>query len=362
MLLEALELDVELAAPTELLLLVELSADGGLELLDLADARGLVSVAQGSAHLVHVGKDAVVHLGDGLVEDVLALREVAIGLADLVEEDLLLLAEGTDGLLAEHHGLKHLLLADLLGAGLEHADEVAGTGELEVEIGVVTLLVGGVDQQLVGVAVASDAHTGQRALEGHATHGERGTRAHGADDINRIDLVGDQRGGDNLDLVAEAVRERRAQRAVDHAGGEGALLGRTRLALEVTARDAAHGVHLLDEINGQREEVVVLALLGDDHGNDCRGVALAHEARTGGLLRELARLEDVVLAVEVELVSNLCHKSFCSSHLRLPHCRRAVLRTVRPRARALPAHIPKGRPEAPHSCLITECCRGCRGS
>ena len=44
-LLERLELHVELAAPPQLLLFGELRTDGGLELLDLADARGLVGVA-----------------------------------------------------------------------------------------------------------------------------------------------------------------------------------------------------------------------------------------------------------------------------------------------------------------------------
>ncbi len=46
------------------------------------------------------------------------------------------------------------------------------------------------------------------------------------------------------------------------------------LTLEVATRDAAGGVHLLVEVDGQREEVVVLALLGDDHGIEHRGVAL----------------------------------------------------------------------------------------
>ena len=159
----------------------------------------------------------------------------------------------------------------------------------------------------MGVAVAADAHARERALEGHATHGEGRGGRHDADGVNGVHLIGHEGGGHDLDLVAEAGREARAQRAVDHAGREGGLLGRARLALEVAAGDAAHGVHLLDEVDRQREEVVVLALLGDHRGEKDRGVARLDEAGAGGLLGKLAGLEDVVLAVEVELVRNLCH-------------------------------------------------------
>ena len=307
MLLKRLELNGDGTAPCELLLLGKLGLDGGLQSLDLADAGELVGVLEGGLHLVVVGEDAVVDLGNGLVENVLANGELAVDLADLLEELLLLGAEGGNGLLAKGHGGEHVLLGDLLGAGLEHGDEALGAAELEVEVGVVALLVGGVHDELMGVAVAANAHARERALEGHAAHGEGRGGSHYADRVNRVDLVGHERRRHDLDLVAEAGREGRAQRAVDHAGREGGLLGRARLALEVAAGDAAHGVHLLDEVDRQREEVVVLALLGDHRGKKDRGVTTLDEAGAGGLLGQFAGLEDVVLAVEVKLVCNLCH-------------------------------------------------------
>ncbi len=310
MLLEGLELHGDGAAPLGLLLLGELSADGLLQGLDLADTGKLVGVLEGGLHLVVVGEDAVVDLGDGLVEDVLALLDGSVDLLDLGEELLLLLAEGGDGLLAKGHGGEHVLLGDLVGARLEHRDEVGGAAELEVEVGVVALLVGRVHDELARLGVAANAHAGQRALEGHPSHSEGSRCRHDAHRVDRVDLVGDERGGDDLDLVAEAGREGRAQRAVDHAGGEGRLLGRTRLALEVAAGDAAHGVHLLDEVDRQGEEVVVLALLGHHGGEKHGGLAALHEDGTGRLLGELAGLEGVVLAVEVELMRDFCHFSF----------------------------------------------------
>ncbi len=365
-LLELLELHGDGAGPLVLLLLAELGADALLEVGDLGLSGLLVGALDGDLHLVHVGEDTVVHLGDRLVELVLADGQRAVGLDDLVEELLLLLAEGGDGLLAKGHGCEHVLLGDLVGAGLEHGDVGGGTRELEVEVGVVLLLIGRVDDELLGVAVAADADARQRTLEGHAAHSQRGGGAHDRDGVDRVDLVGDQGHRDDLDLVAEAVGEGRAQRAVDHAGRERGLLGGTGLTLEVAAGDAADRVHLLDEVDRQGEEVVVLALLGDDDGHVDGGVAALDEALTRRLLGELTGLERVVLAVEVELVCNFCHVFSLSPP--------ALCRWTASRGSLATAGSPLWRPllitrEAPagtspdsHLVCLTGCCRGCRGS
>ena len=260
-----------------------------------------------------MGEDALLDLLDGLIERVLLLDDGAVDLLPLGDELVLSLAEGGKGLLAKLHGGEHVVLGDLLGAGLDHRDEVGRAAQLQVQIGVLALLVGGVDDKFAGLHVTTDAHAGKRALEGHAAerHGQRGT--HNVDDVKGVDLVGDERGGDDVHLVAEAVREARANRTVDHARGERGLLAGTALTLKVATRDAASGVHLLVEVDGQREEVVVLALLGDDHGVEHRGVALLDQAGAGCLLGKLAGLEGVGLAVQLKGLGYECH---CSP---LPH-------------------------------------------
>ena len=260
-----------------------------------------------------MGEDALLDLLDGLVERVLLLDDGAVNLLPLGDELVLSLAESGKGLLAKLHGGEHVVLGDLLGAGLDHRDEVGGATQLQVQIGVLALLIGGVDDKLAGLHVAADAHAGKRALEGHAAerHGQGST--HDVDDVEGVDLVGDERGGDDVHLVAEAVREARANRAIDHAGRERGLLAGTALTLEVTTRDAAGCVHLLVEVDGQREEVVVLALLGDNHGVEHRGVALLDQAGAGGLLGKLAGLKGVGLAVQLKGLGYECH---CSP---LPH-------------------------------------------
>ena len=299
-LLELLEVHRYLALPDELLLFGELGANGLLEVCDLILAGQLVGIAEGGRHLVVMGEDALVDLLDRLVERVLALDDRAVDALPLGSELKLRVAEGADGLLAELHGGEHVLLGHLVGAGLDHGDEVARTGELEIEVGVLALLIRGIDDELTRLGVTADTDAGQRALEGNTAdgHGERG--AHDADDVDRVGLVGDQRRGDDLDLVAEPVREARTDGAVDHARREGGLLAGTALALEVAARDAAGGVHLLVEVDGEREEVVVLALLGDDHRREDGGVALLHDGGTGRLAGKLAGFEHVGLAEQVK--------------------------------------------------------------
>ena len=260
-----------------------------------------------------MGEDALLDLLDGLVKRILLLDDGAVDLLPLGDKLVLGLAEGSKGLLAKLHGGEHVVLGDLLGTGLDHRDEVGGSAQLQVQIRVLALLVGGVDDKLAGLHVTADAHAGKRALEGNAAerHGQGST--HDVDDVEGVDLVGDERGSDDVHLVAEAVREARADRAVDHTSRERGLLAGTALTLEVATRNAAGGVHLLVEVDGQREEVVVLALLRDDHGVEHRGVALLDQARAGGLLGKLARLKGVGLAVQLKGLGYECH---CSP---LPH-------------------------------------------
>ena len=73
--------------------------------------------------------------------------------------------------------------------------------------------------------------------------------------VVRVLLVGAEDGRDDLGLVAEAVGERRAQRAVGEAAGEDGVLGRTAFTAEERAGDLAGGVRPLLDVDRQREEV-----------------------------------------------------------------------------------------------------------
>ena len=103
-------------------------------------------------------------------------------------------------------------------------------------------------------------------------------------------MVDAQRHRHELRLVVPALGEQRAQRTVDHAGDERALLAGAALALEERAGDLARGVHALLDVHRQRQEVDV-ALVSCSGGAEHHGVALLDDDGAGGLLGQLARLE-----------------------------------------------------------------------
>ncbi len=62
-----------------------------------------------------------------------------LGLADLLAQLILQIDDRRQGAVAEHDRLGHDVLADDLGAGLDHHDRVASPRDDEVDIGVLEL-------------------------------------------------------------------------------------------------------------------------------------------------------------------------------------------------------------------------------
>src|SRR5579875_372408 len=111
---------------------------------------------------------------------------------------------------------------------------------------------------------------------------------------------------DDLDLVAQALDEARAQRPVDEPAGEDRVLGRAALAAEERARDAARRVHPLLHVDGEREEVEPLPglLAGDGRGQDDGLVVEDGERGTRRLTGEPARLEPDFAYAVLAVVDN----------------------------------------------------------
>ncbi len=108
--------------------------------------------------------------------------------------------------------------------------------------------------------------------------------------------VGGKHRRDALHLVAVALRPQRADRPVDHPGGQDRALGRPAFSLEETAGDFPGGVHPLLDVNREREEIGTLARIRPPlGGREDHRVAGADDDCAVGLLGELARLEGDVL-------------------------------------------------------------------
>ncbi len=111
---------------------------------------------------------------------------------------------------------------------------------------------------------------------------------------------------DDLDLVAEAVDERRAQRTVDETADEDRLGRGAAFATEERAGDLAGGVRALFDVDGQREEVEAFTrVLAGARGREEHRLLV--EVRGDGalrLLRETAGLEPDRAGAEASVVED----------------------------------------------------------
>ncbi len=117
-----------------------------------------------------------------------------------------------------------------------------------------------------------------------------------------------------LGLIAPALGEQRADRAVDQARGERRLLPRAALALEERAGDLPGGVHPLLDIDGEREKVHV-AEIPRGGGTQDHGVARADDDGAGGLFGQLAGLERDLFALDLD-----GHARNGVRHIQFPSC------------------------------------------
>ena len=143
---------------------------------------------------------------------------------------------------AEHHGAEHHVFGQFLGFGFDHQHGVAGAGDDEVELALGHL----VDQRVEHIFAVdeADARGADRAHEGRARQRQRGGRGDQRENVGIVLHVVRERGDDHLGLVAPAVGEQRTDRAVDQAGDQRLLFGRTAFALEIAAGNAAGGIDI----------------------------------------------------------------------------------------------------------------------
>ena len=255
------------------------------------------------------------HLGVDVVRVILEDREGVGRLADLLRQFCLSVTEHLDerlgGLQATGHdilGRRGLAGPDLLPsrigtAGLDHHDRDVTVrqhpaGDHHREDGGRLLFDGRETDPLVAQQGHPDPTDG--AVERQP--GDLGRHGRGVDRNHVVLDLGVQRqhGHHDLYLVAQALHEGRAQRAVDQPASQDGVLTGAALPAEERARDPPDRVHLLFDIDGQWEEVDGLAwglLCGG--GRQQHGVAVqVDSSRAIGLLCQHSGFEaDDMLAV-----------------------------------------------------------------
>ena len=270
MLLKRLQCRCDIGAPCAALLFSEfILLDGGLELVDLSHTRMLVGIFECGAHLAEEALYALCDGGIGHVDGPLAWFR-----CNLCEKCALLLAECLDGFLAEGHSSEHILFSDLLRSCFDHGDIVCGARDGELEIGVLILFERGVDDEFASLNVTTDANAGSWAIKGSAGAHECSRSTHDRDAIGQVLAIEHERGCNDVDFLFETVGKTRTDRTVDHASSEDAVIGGLCFALQVATRDATDRIHLLDEVYGEREEIVILFGFRDNRRYEHGGVSL----------------------------------------------------------------------------------------
>ena len=196
------------------------------------------------------------------------------------------------------------------GLGLDHHDRDVLTddaaGDDHVEHGPLQVLVLRERDPLAPLDDQRHAHTADRAAERQAR--ELGGRGRGVDRQRVVGVlrVERQHRDDDLDLVAQAVDERRAQRPVDQTAGEDRVGARAAFAAEERAGDPADRVHPLFDVHREREEVeVLLGVLGRRGGGQQHGVVVeVGDDGAGGLAREAPGLEPDGAGAEAAVVDD----------------------------------------------------------
>ena len=199
------------------------------------------------------------------------------------------LAELLDRGVGDVESVEDLGLGDLVGARLDHQDGLLGAGDDQVERRLEQPLLVGVDEE-VALGVLADAHGADGRREGDVGDHERGAGAVHGEDVVGVLVIDRHRDRDQLGLAPPALGEERAQRPVDHAGGEGGLLAGAALAAEEAAGDLARGVHALLHVDGQREEVDVAGIARRRGAQHLR-VPCRHDHGAARLPGELPGLE-----------------------------------------------------------------------
>ncbi len=202
--------------------------------------------------------------------------------------------------MAEHDRTEHDVFVEFFRFRLHHQHGVGGAGDHEVELGLGHL----VERRVQNVFVIGEADAGSadRTLEGRTRQRQRRGRCHQRHDIRIVLHIMRENGDDHLGLVAPAVDEQRADRAVDQTGNQRFLLGRTALTLEIAAGNAARGVGLFLVVDSERQEVDALArrLRGND-GREHHGLAIGRHHGTIGLAGDLAGFQPEGTSTPVDL-------------------------------------------------------------
>ena len=186
-------------------------------------------------------------------------------------------------------GAEEIVLSDLFTAAFDHHDGICGAGDDDVHSAGFVLWKRRI-ADVRPIFVPADADGGDRLFEGNVAQRESGARSANAEHVG-VELRVDRKNRrDDLNVVAEAVGEERANWSVDLPRADHGMLGGTSFALDVSSRNFSGGVHLLFKIAGQWKKVDAFTrfLGGGDGAEHDVLIAITNQRGAVCLLRQFA--------------------------------------------------------------------------
>ena len=184
----------------------------------------VVGVQSGPDRVLGVVPDGLEHAGFRLVGGGLELLLADFGLDALDKLDDLLV-----GLVAGHDAVIHILVRDLVGAGLDHGNALVGGGHGDGHLADLALGGVGVDDKLI--VHQAHGNAGNGALPGDIGDGQGNGGADEGGDLRGVVLVHRHNRADNGHVVAHVLGEQGTDGPVNHPAGEGGLFAGAALPL-----------------------------------------------------------------------------------------------------------------------------------
>ena len=213
---------------------------------------------------------------------------------------------GLDGV--QHGGIVHFV-----GAGLDHNDLALGTGNGQLQVALLTLGSGGVDNQLA--VHQTHEHAADGAVPGDIGNGQSDGGTDHTGDLGAAVGIDAHDSHNDGHIVAHVLGEQGTDGTVDHTAGQDSLLTGAALTAHKAAGDAADGVQLLFKINAQGEEInAFTGLFG--HGDVAQhgGLAIADQTAAVGQGAHLAGLDNQLAAAQLGLKgAEFCKGLFAGS-------------------------------------------------
>ena len=305
-------------------------------------ADGLIVRIHGQLYVLHRKLlHGLEHIVVGLVARIgeLLLADLLLDALDKLDDLLVALMTG-------HNAVEHILVAHLIGAGLDHRHPAVRRGHGHCHLADLALLLGGVHHELAIHQAHRNAADRAVPRDIGNTQGD-GRTDHGRDLRRAVGIHAHHRADDGH-IVAHILGEQRADRAVNHTADQNGLIRGTALPFQERTRNTAHRIQLLLKIHGQREEVhTVTGFSRGRRGHMHHGLAIADQALAVGQLAHFAGFHNQRTACEFGLEYAILFKhAFSSIHF----CLLLLIQESngREKHRCILAIKPKGSRSPPH--------------